>query len=221
MICHASLSERLPAGLGAGTIAEALQRHAAMESEVRTSPQGASITAALLALNAELLHHDSATLALERWCRAHGLPSRARVTAQLLRRGNAEPTADQRRRLEVGTAEAVRYRRVWLSCGGRVLSEAENWYVPGRLTPEMNQLLQRTDTPFGRAVAALRFRRRVLAADLLWTPWAGGGKARGAAWVPPYVLQHRALLLGADGAPLSEVVETYTREALFLPDVLP
>jgi hypothetical protein len=35
------------------------------------------------------------------------------------------------------------------------------------------------------------------------------------------VLQHRALLLGADGAPLSEVVETYTRAALFLPDVLP
>jgi chorismate-pyruvate lyase len=175
---------------------------------------------ALLALNAELLRHDSATLALEHWCRAHGTAPPARVVACLLRRGDAEPAADRRRRLGVGPAEPVRYRRVRLSCAGRVLSEAENWYVPGRLTPEMNDLLERTDVPFGRVVAALRFRRRLLAADPLWAPSAAGrGGAGGTARVPPRVLRHRALLLGAEGAPLAEVVETYTREALFLTGV--
>jgi len=45
----------------------------------------------------------------------------------------------------------VKYRRVQPSCGDHILSEADNWYVPRRLTPEMNRLLETTDVPFGRA----------------------------------------------------------------------
>ena len=47
-------------------------------------------------------------------------------------------------------------------CGSVVLSEADNWYVPSRLTPEMNRLLDTTDAPFGRVVQAVHFRRRTL-----------------------------------------------------------
>jgi hypothetical protein len=81
----------------------------------------------------------------------------------------------------------------------------------------MNRLLDSTDTPFGRVVRDLRFRRRLLAADLLWAPPAAGDwTTADEASVPPHVLRHRALLVGADGVPISEVVETYMCAALFL-----
>jgi chorismate-pyruvate lyase len=164
--------------------------------------------AVLGALHAALLRHDSATVALERWCLARGAAGRMRVVAEPVRCPAADPTDDQRRRLQVGPADLVRYRRVRLSIAGRVLSEAENWYVPGRLTTGMNRLLASTDTPFGRVVRHLRFRRHLLAADVLW-PAAEAG-------APGHVLRHRALLVGADGAPISEVLETYMWAALFL-----
>ena len=34
-----------------------------------------------------------------------------------------------------------------LKCGDHVLSEADNWYVKARLTPDMNHMLETTDTP--------------------------------------------------------------------------
>jgi hypothetical protein len=61
---------------------------------------------------------------------------------------------EQRQELHVTPTEPVRYRSVQLECGAVVLSEADNWYLPSRLTPEMNKLLDSTDTPFGKAVQA-------------------------------------------------------------------
>jgi hypothetical protein len=61
-----------------------------------------------------------------------------------------------------------------LFCGDKLLSEADNWYVPGRLTPEMNRLLDQTDTPFGRAVKDLDFQRQTLKATALWRPLPEG-----------------------------------------------
>ncbi len=105
-----------------------------------------------------------------------------------------------------------------------MLSEADNWYVPGRLTPEMNHVLETTDTPFGKAVAALHFRRHTLSAQLLFHPlpqgWEMGAapaEAEGALEIPAHVLEHRAVLSTPDGEPFSEVVETYTGEVLAFP----
>ena len=106
-----------------------------------------------------------------------------------------------------------------------VLSEADNWYVPGRLTPEMNRLLDSTDMPFGKVVQALHFRRHTLSARLLWLPLPEGwemntaepGSGAPDLTVPPQVLEHRAVLLLPDGTPLSEVVETYTANVLAFP----
>jgi chorismate-pyruvate lyase len=75
------------------------------------------------------------------------------------------PTDEQRQLLRVSATELVRYRRVRLICGDHVLSEADNWYVPARLTPEMNRLLDTTDIAFGRVVQPLKFRRRTLSAS--------------------------------------------------------
>ena len=118
--------------------------------------------------------------------------------------------------------ESVRFRRVRLSCVGHVLSEADNWYVPSRLSTDMNKALDTTDTSFGRAVASLHFQRHTLSAELLWSPlpqgWETASKVETGSdsWlrVPAHVLQHHAVLTRADGVPFSEVVETYTAKVL-------
>jgi chorismate-pyruvate lyase len=180
--------------------------------------------ALLESLNADLLSHDSATLTLERWCADHRLADPARIVAERVRDADKPATADVRAALNVKPDEPLGYRRVKLKCGERVLSEADNWYVPARLTPEMNHVLETTDTPFGKAVAALRFRRRTLSAELMWSPlpkgWEMGatvGGGSGALAVPEHVLEHRAVLTLPDGEPFSEVVETYSGEVLAFP----
>jgi hypothetical protein len=181
--------------------------------------------ALLETLNADLLSHDSATLTIERWCADHRLADPARIVAERVSDAVKPASAEVRAALDVKPDEPLGYRRVRLKCGDHVLSEADNWYVPARLTPEMNHVLETTDTPFGKAVAALRFRRHTLSADLLWRPlpkdWEMGAAAvqddNGALSIPDHVLEHRAVLSTPDGEPFSEVLETYTGEVLAFP----
>lgn len=176
-------------------------------------------------LNAELLSHPSATATLEKWCGEHGLAREAKVAA-VLERGAEKPLdVNGSRLLAIPAGEPVRYRHVRLVCGDKVLSEADNWYVPGRLTPEMNRMLDETDMPFGKAIRGLNFRRETLSARLLWRPlperWEMHALPRpgpqGKLEAPAKILEHRALLRKADGAPLALVAETYTSGALGFP----
>jgi hypothetical protein len=181
--------------------------------------------ALLETLNADLLAHDSATLTIERWCADHRLADPARIVAERVSDAAKPASAEVREALDVKPGEPLGYRRVRLKCGDHVLSEADNWYVPARLTPEMNHALETTDTPFGKAVAALHFRRHTLSADLLWRPlpkgWEIGATSvpqeAAALTIPDHVLEHRAVLSTPDGEPFSEVVETYTGEVLAFP----
>ena len=177
--------------------------------------------AALQALNADLLGHPSATLTLERWCGAHHLASPARVVARRVRGLEKPLPSGFRKLLAIGADEPVRYRRVQLACGDHVLSEADNWYLPNRLSAAMNRQLDDTDTPFGKVVRPLHFRRRTLSAELLWSPLSAGESARAAAatghgvlTVPHAVLRHRALLYDSADRPFSALVETYTDQVL-------
>lgn len=176
----------------------------------------------LQTLNADLLSHDSATVTLERWCADHRLATPPRIVAERVPGADKAPTAQQRRELGVSAAEPVRYRRVRLRCGSLVLSEADNWYVPSRLTPDMNQALDASDVPFGRVVQPLHFRRHTISvrllAQLLPEGWEMSATlpaaTAGSLPLPPQVLEHRALLALPEGTPISEVVETYTANVL-------
>jgi len=168
-------------------------------------------------LNADLLSHDSATLTLERWCADHRLADPARIVARQVH-GDAKALPDElRAKLAIDTAEPVAYRRVQLVCGEHVLSEADNWYVPSRLAAGMNERLLTTDEPFGKVVAALGFRRRTIAADLLWSPLPPGWEMGVANMPPPprmphEILRHAAILYSSAQVPFSAVRETYTSE---------
>lgn len=72
------------------------------------------------------------------------------------------------------TARPIQYRRVQLFCGDKLLSEADNWYAPSRLMPEMNRQLNETDAPFGRVIKDLDFHQETHSATLLWSPLPDG-----------------------------------------------
>jgi len=159
-------------------------------------------------LNAELLGHDSATATLTDWCAAHHLAEPPVIVAH--RVTESKPAdAQVRALLHAAPDEEIRYRRVALACGRHVLSEADNWYRPGQLTPAMNDALAASETPFGAVVKPLGFHRQTLEAQVLVTP----GEWR----VPAAVIRQRAVLETADGTPFSYVVETYTRAVLDRP----
>lgn len=179
--------------------------------------------AILQSLQADLLSHDSATLVLDDWCARHRLaPPGTKIVAEVDRTLDALPSTEVRALLRVGGGEPVRYRHVRLRCGALVLSEADNWYVPARLTPAMNEQLDTTDIAFGRAVQSLHFHRQTLGSDMLWSPlpadWDSAARiprAKGR-WlaVPDKLIENRAMLALPDGTPFSAVVETYTGAVL-------
>lgn len=149
---------------------------------------------------AVLRRHDSATVALEEWCALRGFPHPAQVTASTLSVESNESDEDVRRRLILRGNETVALRHVRLNCGPLVLSEAWNWYVPARLTEEMNAALRLGSVPFGKVVAPLGFRRRLLSAV--------SGPAKDCP--PGTIATHRAMLLLPDERPLAYLVECYT-----------
>lgn len=175
-------------------------------------------------LNAEILASRSATATLERWCRDHDLAPETRIVAEVMDGEPREADAEQRQRLGADSAEVVRYRRVRLRCGDHVLSEAENWYLPRRLTPEMNRALETSDTPFGRVVAPLEPYRRTFAARLLWAPLPEGWErssnpappclSSGPLAIPAALFEHRAIVYGRDHRPIAEVHEVYQDDLL-------
>jgi hypothetical protein len=191
-------------------------------AETSQSPyvQRLRMLAQLQTLNSDLLSRDSATAVLQALCdrREPGAP---RIRAHRVETpDNPQAAATARRQLGAAANEAVRLRRVELMCGEAVLSRADNWYLPDRLTAEMNSTLNTTETPFGVVVAPLRFQRRTLSSRLLFQPlppgWEAAGELAfdGPATPPAHVLQHRAVLQTPDGRPFSLLVETYTDRVL-------
>ena len=149
---------------------------------------------------------DSATLALETWCADHRLADPARIVVQRDVGAQRPATGAERALLGVSANEPVRYRRVRLVCGDHVLSEAENWYVPSRLEPAMNAMLDGSEEPFGKVIRPLAPSRRTLTNRKQWTPSASANGCERTAF------SHEALVLDGKGRPLALVVENYRLE---------
>ena len=147
-----------------------------------------------------LAANDSATAALRQWCGARGIADPAQIRAQPVPGATAAIPPDLRALLEIEPDEKLGYRHVRLVCGETVLSEAHNWYVPGRLTPDMNRVLETTEKPFGPVVSSLQFTRERLASVRGPVPGCPENT----------VLAQRAILKLPDGRPISALVECYT-----------
>lgn len=185
------------------------------------------ILALMQTLNADILASPSATQTLEQWCRDHKMTDDPRIVAREVNGVDKVPTADQLQRLQVKGTSEIKYRRVELRCSSHLLSEADNWYVPARLTAEMNTLLETSDVPFGRVVQALRPYRRTFAVAMLWSPLPRGWEverhaksqpiAPGKLAIPNDLFEHCAILYTSDHQPISEVREIYQGQVLAFP----
>ena len=151
-----------------------------------------------------LASESSATVALEKWCAARGIADPAHIRAVPVADGAVAPSSEALSVLGIGSDEPIGYRHVRLMCGETVMSDAHNWYIPARLTPDMNRALATTDVPFGRVVAPLGFRREPLAT----------GHGPSSLCPAGTVLSHSALLRLPDGRPFSVVSECYTEALL-------
>ena len=188
-------------------LAVSAPRSAHAQATAIRDPAPASHADALIAsLRSRILAAHSATFALESWCADHKLAADPHLVAERLPGPDKPLTAAQRVRLGIGPDEPVRYRRVRLACGDRVLSEADNWYVPARLTPEMNATLDGTRTPFGRVVRTL--------APVRSTVEVRGPRSGAAPGPTDPLFEVDAVLSTGAGQPFCEVVETYLGSAL-------
>jgi hypothetical protein len=151
-------------------------------------------------LEAQIVGGASASDVLQGWCADHGLP---KLKAQRVAGAEKPAGANILATLGARPGEKVAYRRVRLACGAVALSEADNWYLPNRLSGDMNRQLDETDTPFGLVVRPLNFSRKTLAAK--HSP------------DDDHILEVRAVLISAAGVPFSYVVEDYTRNLALTP----
>ena len=178
-------------------------------------PDTPNARAAALERVARLQHllesEPSATLVLRQWCETYHLAADPHIIAKPIKSAPKPAPDNVRLNLALKPGEAVGYRRVQLLCGDHVLSDAENWYVPDRLTPAMNAVLDGSDTPFGLAVRSLHFERRTLSSVKLWSPPAATGRTM---TVPDHVLRNEGLLTVAGGVPIAQVIENYTAAIL-------
>ena len=183
------------------------------------------IISVIQSFNVRLLSSSSATATLEKWCGDHRLTQQPKIIANRIKSIDKIPSIETRQRLNVDNNELVLFRHVELSCGEHILSEADNWYVPSRLPPEINKMLEQSDVPFGKAIGSLKPVRKTFYSQQLWSPlpenWEmndvsnNADKISALSFYPAhFILEHRALVLSQDQKPLSEVDEKYTDEIL-------
>lgn len=162
-------------------------------------------------INEALLTSDSATATLEAWCASKGLAEPPVIVARNVDSLDRPASPEQRARLELEPDEPVKYRHVQLVCGETILSVAENWYVPGRLTAAMNAALETTRTPYGKVIRDLGPQRSSL--GVARSNWLAASISGGTVADPPRcnetAFSHAAIVADRNGRPLAEVRENY------------
>jgi hypothetical protein len=183
-------------------------------------------TALLQSLNVKLLTSDSEKQTLERWCVSHRLVQNPQIAIERVLDAEELPTDAQRRILASSAKEPVRHRKVRVLCGSAVLLEADGWYLPSRVSPQVSAVIEGTEFPFETAVQIVHFRRRILSATLLWPQlpelWEGGPEEgvtepQAIRPLPAHLLTHHVLVMLPDGTPFGEVQENYTGGVLGFP----
>ncbi|WGF87282.1 hypothetical protein [Marinivivus vitaminiproducens] len=177
-----------------------------------TAANRAHLAALVRRLHHALLAASSATQVLEQWCATWHAAAAARIAVRIVPAAPALPDDAMRARLDVGGDDRIGHRRVCLHWEGRILSEADNWYVPARLSAGMNATLAASSEPFGRVIAPLRPYRTNLRALVLWQ--ADTDLGDGTITIPSAVLRHEAVIRSVRGEPLAEVHEVYQRGVL-------
>jgi hypothetical protein len=163
-------------------------------------------------LSEHLLRASTATAALHTWCVARSLGAGPITVVKQAPDRPCSPDDDMLDELRPERHERIAYRRVRLVRGPLVLSEADNWFVPERLPPEVRELLEDTDVPFGTAITPLQPSRRTYFVRFVESSAAWKASAEDSPLVlapAMMILEHKAVVLDRDRRPLSVVSERY------------
>ncbi len=172
----------------------------------------ADLAASVRELSDHLLQAASATRALHTWCAARSLSAGPITVVKQALAQPPYPDDDLLDELRPERHERIAYRRVRLVRGPLVLSEADNWFVPDRLPPQVREVLETTDVPFGTAIAQLQPSRRtyfVRFAELSAVTETGAGDRLFGLSPAMTILEHKAVVLDRNRRPLSVVAERY------------
>ncbi len=121
---------------------------------IECRPEG--LSARVNRLNSHILEASTVSQGLETWCQAQrigGGGGTLQAAVLSVRRGTAP--FDDTVHAEIGNVGGLVHRQVKLVRGGLVLAVADVWYAEDRLTPEMRDMLETTNIPFGWVVAPL------------------------------------------------------------------
>jgi chorismate-pyruvate lyase len=164
-------------------------------------------------LSDRLLASPSATAVLQSWCEAQGI-GQGKIAVVHLPLARQPAVHDYVLDALMPTRrETITVRRVHLVRGRFCLCEADNWFVPERLTKIMVQTLAATNIPFGRVIERVKpFRRTIHIRFLPGSVDCGELAPENA--MP--IFEHTAVVNRADGTPVSVVHEVY-RSTLLQP----
>jgi chorismate-pyruvate lyase len=171
-----------------------------------------NVAALVRELSEHLLHASTATEALHTWCAARSLSAGPITVAKQAPDRPCYPDDDMLDELRLDRHERIGYRRVQLVRGQLVLSEADNWFVPDRLPPEVRELLETRNMPFGTAIAQLQPWRRTYFVRFaeLSAAWEAGAEESSFVLSPAMtILEHKAVVLDRNRRPLAVVSERY------------
>ncbi len=158
-------------------------------------------------LDKRLSKGTTATATLQAWCEEHSLSTGA-ITVICHHQGNAVALGqDVLEALKVLPGEPIVYRRVQLVRADVPLVEAENWFLPQRLLPRMNETLATTKLPFGQVIAPLAPSRRTL-----YRCFPSYALDQDGQQPPEVILEHTAVVISEGGVPLALVKERFRSE---------
>ena len=75
---------------------------------------------------------------------SHRLASNPQMAIERVLDAEESPTEAQRKMLATSAKEPVRHRKVRVLCGSTVLLEADDWYLPSRVSPKVSALIEGT-----------------------------------------------------------------------------
>lgn len=186
---------------------------------LRTEADRARARAQMARICRHIATAPSATLTLEQWMSIEHMRADATVRSLPVAGAGEPASAEQRALLGVDDASEVDFRHVMLTCGDTVLSEARNWYLPGRLTADMRAQLAHGTSSYGRVILPLGPRRESIATDWRWEAQLAEGQT-----VPmslnadDVAFVHMARVFDGEGQVLALVEERYRYALLALDD---
>ncbi|MFQ6371833.1 hypothetical protein [Shewanella sp. YIC-542] len=158
----------------------------------------------LTQLNQRLVHSKNSAATLHYWCQQQLNGADDLQIVQESTRPQTPP-ADIYQKLQIPEQTPLRYLKQRFIHQGKVIAVFDYWYRPDMLTAKMQQALAEQHTALVSIARQADFYRLSLGNTPRW-PEQGA--------MPPFVLEHEAVIYRSDSKPFSLIQEHYSQQLL-------